>query len=113
MARDGTYVDPLRGHPGAGCAGIQSPVAGLAWRGAVSRGGRRVWKNVVAACKPCNTRKGNRTPHEARMTPRTRPWVPTRKIVLRQHAVTLGVEKWMPYFAGTSGPLSRSSDLRA
>ncbi len=79
----------------------------------VSRGGRRVWENVVAACKPCNTGKGNRTPHEARMIPRTRPWVPTRKVVLRQHAVTLGVEKWMQYFAGTSGPLSRSSDLRA
>ncbi len=57
------------------------------------------WKNVVAACKPCNTKKGNRTPHEARMTPRTRPWVPTRKVVLREHAVTLGVEKWLPYFA--------------
>jgi len=65
----------------------------------VSRGGRKVWSNVVAACKPCNGRKGNRTPAEAHMLPRTRPWVPTRKVVLRQHAAVLGVEKWKPYFA--------------
>jgi hypothetical protein len=78
-----------------------------------SRGGGRVWENVVAACKPCNGKKGNKTPREARMVPRAKPWVPTRKVVLREHAVRLGVEKWMPYFAGTPGPLSRSSDLRA
>ena len=64
----------------------------------ISRGGRRVWENVVAACKPCNGRKDNRTPQEAHMTPRTRPWVPTRKVVLRQHAAELGVAQWMPYF---------------
>jgi 5-methylcytosine-specific restriction endonuclease McrA len=32
-----------------------------------SRGGKNTWENVVAACKPCNHRKGNRTPAEARM----------------------------------------------
>ena len=30
----------------------------------VSRGGRDVWNNVVTACKPCNSFKGNRTPEE-------------------------------------------------
>lgn len=38
------------------------------------------WENIVAACIPCNTRKGNRTPQQARMRLRrvpTRPdWVP-------------------------------------
>lgn len=33
----------------------------------VSRGGRLTWTNVVTACRSCNTRKGNRTPEEARM----------------------------------------------
>jgi len=32
-----------------------------------SRGGKHEWTNVVAACKKCNTKKGNRTPEEARM----------------------------------------------
>lgn len=33
----------------------------------VSRGGQHVWTNVVTACRSCNTRKGNRSPEEARM----------------------------------------------
>ncbi|MCU0952104.1 MAG: HNH endonuclease [Burkholderiaceae bacterium] len=33
----------------------------------VSRGGTSIWTNVVTACRSCNTRKGNRTPEEARM----------------------------------------------
>ncbi len=31
----------------------------------VSKGGRDVWENVVAACFHCNSRKGNRTPQQA------------------------------------------------
>lgn len=65
----------------------------------LSRGGRREWLNVVAACKPCNGKKGNRTPDEAHMPLRGRPWIPTRKIVLMEHAKTMGVPQWMPYFA--------------
>lgn len=30
-----------------------------------SRGGGTTWDNVVAACGPCNRRKGNRTPDQA------------------------------------------------
>ena len=33
----------------------------------VSRGGENHWTNVVTACSPCNNRKGNLTPAEARM----------------------------------------------
>jgi 5-methylcytosine-specific restriction endonuclease McrA len=32
-----------------------------------SRGGETRWDNVVTACGPCNRRKGNRLPEEARM----------------------------------------------
>jgi 5-methylcytosine-specific restriction endonuclease McrA len=32
-----------------------------------SRGGQTSWDNVVCCCVSCNTRKGGRTPQEARM----------------------------------------------
>ncbi|GAA1761912.1 HNH endonuclease [Luedemannella helvata] len=42
-----------------------------------SRGGRNTWLNTVAACSPCNQRKGDRTPPEARMPLRITPTAPT------------------------------------
>jgi 5-methylcytosine-specific restriction endonuclease McrA len=46
------------------------------------RGGLTTWENVVCSCIPCNTRKGNRLPHEASMKllkepkrPRWRPFI--------------------------------------
>jgi 5-methylcytosine-specific restriction endonuclease McrA len=41
-----------------------------------SRGGETTWENVVAACRPCNIRKGDRLPEEARMALRKRPGRP-------------------------------------
>jgi 5-methylcytosine-specific restriction endonuclease McrA len=41
-----------------------------------SRGGRNTWTNLVSACKPCNLRKGNRTPEQARMPLLYVPYVP-------------------------------------
>ena len=38
-----------------------------------SRGGQSVWENIVAACAPCNRKKGNRMPREASMVPASRP----------------------------------------
>ena len=38
-----------------------------------SRGGRTEWTNIVTACRPCNHRKGNRTPDETGMFPHKRP----------------------------------------
>lgn len=43
-----------------------------------SRGGQNSWANLVAACRPCNDRKGARTPVEARMPLRISPMVPSR-----------------------------------
>ena len=47
-----------------------------------SRGGQNTWDNVVAACRPCNLVKRDRTPDEAGMTltrpcraPRATAWV--------------------------------------
>ncbi|HET7565438.1 MAG TPA: HNH endonuclease [Gemmatimonadaceae bacterium] len=42
----------------------------------LSRGGTNEWTNVVAACSPCNTRKGNRMPDEIGMHPMTPPAEP-------------------------------------
>lgn len=47
-----------------------------------SRGGRWSWKNMVVACKPCNSAKGDRTPEEARMPLLRKPHVPTRDILV-------------------------------
>ncbi|HUQ62917.1 MAG TPA: HNH endonuclease [Acidimicrobiales bacterium] len=41
-----------------------------------SRGGQHVWENVVAACRPCNTRKEDRSLSEVGLTLRRRPVAP-------------------------------------
>ncbi len=47
-----------------------------------SRGGKSTWLNVVAACSPCNTRKGGRLPWEASMHLLKQPHVPRRSPTL-------------------------------
>lgn len=42
-----------------------------------SMGGMTTWENVVAACEPCNLRKGGLLPDECGMYPRARPFAPT------------------------------------
>ncbi|TNE57884.1 MAG: HNH endonuclease [Alphaproteobacteria bacterium] len=42
-----------------------------------SRGGQTTWENVVAACSPCNLKKGGRMPAHAEMFPSQRPYRPT------------------------------------
>lgn len=42
-----------------------------------SRGGLTTWTNVVAACGPCNSRKGNRLPREAGIALQRPPVHPT------------------------------------
>tara|TARA_R100001509_G_scaffold117195_1_gene71931 strand:+ start:339 stop:857 length:519 start_codon:yes stop_codon:yes gene_type:complete len=32
-----------------------------------SQGGEKSWENIVASCRPCNQKKGNRTPEQAGM----------------------------------------------
>jgi len=41
-----------------------------------SKGGATTWENVVAACSPCNLRKGDRLPLEAHMVPMQTPYQP-------------------------------------
>ncbi|MDX1419010.1 MAG: HNH endonuclease [Rubricoccaceae bacterium] len=61
-----------------------------------SRGGPDAWDNLVAACVPCNNRKGNRTPEEAQMTLRRRPFRPSHVMYLRDFLGALD-DSWRPY----------------
>lgn len=42
-----------------------------------AHGGRSTWENVVAACSPCNHRKGSKLPHEIGMFPINKPVAPS------------------------------------
>ena len=42
-----------------------------------SQGGAHSWQNLVTACKPCNQRKGSRTPDEAQMRLIRHPFQPS------------------------------------
>jgi 5-methylcytosine-specific restriction endonuclease McrA len=62
-------------------------------------GGRTTWENIVAACVPCNRRKGSRTPEQARMRLRRRPTKPRYLPVVtvqmdRRHVP----DEWRPYW---------------
>lgn len=61
-----------------------------------SRGGRDAWENLVAACTPCNNRKGNRTPEEAGMRLPRRPFRPSHVMHMRD-LIGAGEEAWKPY----------------
>lgn len=41
-----------------------------------SRSGPDTWENLVTACNKCNVKKGNRTPDEAQMLLRIKPYRP-------------------------------------
>jgi 5-methylcytosine-specific restriction endonuclease McrA len=61
-----------------------------------SRGGKSVWENIVAACGPCNRRKGNRLPIEIQMHPSSSPRAPGPSIFIRVAAPRVP-ESWEPY----------------
>ena len=54
-----------------------------------SRGGKNTWVNTVAACKPCNTAKADRTPEEAHMHLLFVPYAPNvfEKMILRNRRI--------------------------
>ena len=63
-----------------------------------SRGGKTNWLNVIASCGRCNTKKGARTPEEAGMPLRRKPyrprWSPAVIIALLNAKVPAS---WLPY----------------
>lgn len=63
-----------------------------------SRGGAHEWENVIAACRPCNLRKRDRTPEEAGMRLHSVPYAP-RGSGWVSLAVGRVPEAWKPYLA--------------
>ncbi|MGH2965259.1 MAG: HNH endonuclease [Solirubrobacterales bacterium] len=61
-----------------------------------SRGGESVWENIVASCAPCNRKKADLTPREARMHPRNRPRPPGPNVFIRLASPRIPVA-WEPY----------------
>jgi 5-methylcytosine-specific restriction endonuclease McrA len=61
-----------------------------------SRGGRTHWENLVTACKPCNSKKGDRTPDEAGMNLGFRPFKPSFVMFIRDCSNNLD-NNWLPY----------------
>jgi len=61
-----------------------------------SRGGDKTWTNIVACCKRCNNRKGDRTPEEAKMPLIKKPNIPRWNIhvLLRNRQIP---EEWKAY----------------
>lgn len=61
----------------------------------VCQGGDKSWENIVTACRDCNSKKGGRTPDQAHMTLKFKPykpsWNPSYFIQLKK---TDPVERW-------------------
>jgi 5-methylcytosine-specific restriction endonuclease McrA len=60
-----------------------------------SRGGQRTWENLVAACRSCNLKKGDRTPEEAGMRLLKPPRAPKAPLFLAEMREI--PEDWQPY----------------
>lgn len=67
-----------------------------------SQGGKTNWTNIVTACKPCNSKKDNRTPDQAGMqlrVPASEPkWLPAQMVI----KMTKLPKKWEPYIDARS-----------
>ena len=58
-----------------------------------SREGKSSFENCVTACKPCNNKKGNRTPREAKMFLKRQPYAPTISEFFRIKMTQIGMDK--------------------
>lgn len=94
LARDGHTCQYCR-RPGRG---TQMTVDHVVPR---SLGGTATWDNLVAACAPCNRRKGNRRPEDAGMTLVELPARPryVAFVFLEERAPAAHREVWQKYVA--------------
>ncbi|HEY8086191.1 MAG TPA: HNH endonuclease [Polyangiaceae bacterium] len=69
------------------------------------RGGKTNWENIVTSCYACNDRKGSRSPEEAGMKLRKKPFTPKSLPVTPVLAVTRSEmpEAWLRYLSERSG----------
>jgi 5-methylcytosine-specific restriction endonuclease McrA len=64
------------------------------------RGGRHTWQNLVAACMPCNRRKGGKNPREADMALRRQPFEPKATASYRFGSYVQQNEEWAQFIEG-------------
>lgn len=69
-----------------------------------AQGGRHRWENVVASCEKCNALKADRTPAEAGMELRVRPYAPAGASALVVLIGTIDEEAWEPYLGVAVSP---------
>jgi len=50
-----------------------------------SQGGKTTWENIVSSCYKCNSKKGDRTPEQAGMTLRSKPYKPKNLPIIAFH----------------------------
>ena len=60
------------------------------------KGGQDTWENLIIACSPCNSKKGNRTPLEAEMKLMKIPKKPNRFMYYNQY-ISQKNEGWKEY----------------
>jgi 5-methylcytosine-specific restriction endonuclease McrA len=63
----------------------------------LSKGGKSTWDNVVCACIPCNTRKGDRSPAQVGMALVRRPRRPAGHPMLRANWLGPCPEEWKSF----------------
>ena len=61
----------------------------------LSRGGKSSWLNTVCACQRCNTRKGDRLPHEAGMKLRIEPKLPRTNYLVMSGDLPASWKFWL------------------
>ena len=61
-----------------------------------SAGGRDTWLNLITACQSCNSKKGNRTPEQAKMRLSHQPFRPSFVMFLSNFAGNIR-DDWKPY----------------
>lgn len=67
-----------------------------------SRGGDHSWENVVACCRPCNVKKGDRTPAESGFRLKSKPGPPRRFAWIYASTGFQVDPEWRPYLLAES-----------
>jgi 5-methylcytosine-specific restriction endonuclease McrA len=70
-----------------------------------SKGGPHAWDNVVAACRPCNTRKRDRLLEDSGMRLRRMPAIPRERTWILVASGTIRPD-WEPYLGRRAASLS-------
>jgi 5-methylcytosine-specific restriction endonuclease McrA len=64
-----------------------------------SRGGKTTWNNIATCCIQCNWQKADRTPEEAGMRLLHKPYLPTRRPLMRRLVMSVpnSPDEWRDY----------------